>query len=133
MHNYLKKNETSFISYDIHLGAIYSSPRCIIYSRYIIFAVIQVREIIRESHERLKGSMVSCSHGRHFPLSCTPSAFVPTITSPRFVSRTPIRPCSQSVHRPSLPLNAHLTTTGITGDDNTDKGGLSRVKVREFS
>lgn len=115
----------------------YSTPIYNLLAIYHFCSDTGVRYNSRESRKGSKETWVLHPRVQSRPLFSfvlhSFGSFVPTITSPRFVSR-PICPCSQSTHRPSLPLNAHLTTTGdVTGDDNTDKGGLSRVKVLELS
>lgn len=89
----------------------------IIFLRYIIFrSDTGARNNSRESRKGSKGTR-SCirahDHGRCFSFVSDSFVFRP-ITSPRFVSRPPTRPCSQSMHRRSLPLDAHLTAASVT-------------------
>ncbi|XP_077271768.1 uncharacterized protein LOC143902595 [Temnothorax americanus] len=75
------------------------------------------RDNSRESRKGSKGE-----HGRAsvhtitaavFPLCRSPSSFVQSRRHASYLDR-PTRPCSQSMHRRSLPLDAHLTAASVT-------------------
>lgn len=111
-----RRNLCRFFLRDMHRGDI--RRHSIIYPRYIIFrSDTGARDNSRESRKGSKGSTVVHPRTRSRPpffLCAGLLRFFRPITSPRFVSRPPTRPCSQSMHRRSLPLDAHLTAASVT-------------------